>query len=216
MAATKKKPAKKAVKKPAKKPAKKAAAKKPVKKAAPKKAAAKKPVKQAAPKKAAAKKPVKQTAAKKPVKKPAPKQAAPQEPEMIFTPPFDDIESDPIEVKPDPIVTADPTDDGWTDPLEDEAPTNGAPIDPYAAVATALVADLEAAAGDEAKETLALQKAIEGYATIAGGGAIAELGIPEYFAEDGSVGNPPALERVSGASEDDILRWREKLADLAG
>jgi hypothetical protein len=210
MAATKKKPAKKVVKKPAKK----AAAKKPVKKAAAKKAAPKK----AAPKKAVAKKTAPKKAApnKAAPKKAAPKKAAPKEPEMIFTPPFDDIESDPIEVKPDPVVTADATDDGWTDPSEEDAPTNGAPVDPYAAVATALVADLEGAAGDDAKETAALQKAIEAYATIAGGGAIAELGIPEYFAEDGSVGNPPALERVKGASEDDILRWREKLADLAG
>ena len=88
--------------------------------------------------------------------------------------------------------------------------------DKYRGIADALVAELEAAGGDEAKETAALQKAIDGYVTIAGGGDPAELGLAEYFAEDGSASDPPALERVKDASEDDIFRWREKLADLAG
>ncbi len=88
--------------------------------------------------------------------------------------------------------------------------------DRFRPVADALVADLEASAGDAAKEEAAIQKAIDAYVAIAGGGDPAELGLAEYFAEDGSAANPPALERVKGASEDDIFRWREKLADLAG
>ncbi len=88
--------------------------------------------------------------------------------------------------------------------------------DPYRPVADALVADLEAAGRDAAKEEAALRRAIDGYVAIAGGGDAAELTLAEYFAEDGSAQDPPALERVKGATDDDIFRWREKLADLAG
>lgn len=93
-----------------------------------------------------------------------------------------------------------------------------AKTDPYRAVADALVLALEAANGDAAKEEAALRAAIAGYLEAAEqpGGNPAELGLAEYFAEDGSVEDPPALERVKGASEDDIFRWRELLADLAG
>lgn len=68
--------------------------------------------------------------------------------------------------------------------------------------------------GDEAKESAALQKALDGFEALRNGDDVP--GAPEYFAEEGSVANPPALERVSGASEDDIFRWRMKLCDLAG
>ena len=98
---------------------------------------------------------------------------------------------------------------------ESDGETNSSQ-DRYRPVADALVTDLEAAAGDEDKEVAALQKAIDGYLRIAGGGQPAELGLAEYFAEDGGVANRPALERVKGATDDDIFRWREKLADLAG
>ncbi len=89
-------------------------------------------------------------------------------------------------------------------------------VDPYRPAADALVAALEAAAGNVKKEERAIQKAIDQYMEIAGGGILDEMMIPEYFAEDGSVQNPPAVERVKGATEADIFRWRMKLADLCG
>lgn len=94
-------------------------------------------------------------------------------------------------------------------------PSAAKPEDRYRPAADALVADLQNAAGDEKKEDRALEKAIKSYIALAGPGA-EDLQAPEYFAEDGSVENPPALERVKGASEDAIFRWREKLADLCG
>ena len=87
--------------------------------------------------------------------------------------------------------------------------------DPYRGVADALVAALAAAGGDAAKEEAALRAAIDGYNAIHGGGDPYESGLVAYFVEDGSVENPPAIERVPGASEDDQFRWREKLLDLA-
>jgi hypothetical protein len=90
--------------------------------------------------------------------------------------------------------------------------------DRYRGVADTLVAALGAAGGDPAKEEAALKAAIAGYleASEQPGVDPAELGVAEYFAEDGTADDPPALERVKGATEDDIFRWREKLADLAG
>lgn len=88
--------------------------------------------------------------------------------------------------------------------------------DPYRGVADALVLALAAAKGDEAKEKDAIRAAIAGYVEIAEGGDPAEIGLAEYFVEDGSVENPPAIERVPGASEEDQFRWREMLLDLAG
>lgn len=86
--------------------------------------------------------------------------------------------------------------------------------DPYRAVADALVAALAGAEGDVAAEEAALRAAIAGYMDLAEGDDPYEAGVADYFAEDGSVQNPPALERVPGASEDDIFRWREMLLDL--
>ncbi|MDQ3301428.1 MAG: hypothetical protein M3619_33010 [Myxococcota bacterium] len=97
---------------------------------------------------------------------------------------------------------------------ETETTTEDVASDRYRPVADALVADLEASAGDEASETTALQRALDRFLALRGSDDLP--GGPEYFAEEGSVANPPALERVKGASEDDIFRWREKLCDLAG
>ncbi|MEZ4372911.1 MAG: hypothetical protein R3B07_18950 [Polyangiaceae bacterium] len=88
--------------------------------------------------------------------------------------------------------------------------------DPYRGVADELVEELAAANGDPSAEELALKKAIKGYLDIAGGGEPAELGLAEYFAQEGSVESPPALERVPGATDQDIERWSDLLADLAG
>lgn len=88
--------------------------------------------------------------------------------------------------------------------------------DPYRGVADKLVEELTKARGDGPAEQKALETAIQGYLDIAGGGEPAELGLAEYFAQEGSVENPPALERVPGATEDDIERWSDLLADLAG
>ena len=50
---------------------------------------------------------------------------------------------------------------------------------------------------------------------IAGDGHPAEHGLAEYFCDDGTPDDPPALERVPGATEDDLDRWRNLIADLA-
>jgi hypothetical protein len=85
--------------------------------------------------------------------------------------------------------------------------------DPYRAVADALVDALEAARGDAAEEEAALRAAIEGYTEIAEEADAGELGLTEYFAE-GRAESPPALQRVPGASEADVFRWRELLGEL--
>jgi hypothetical protein len=187
--AAKKKPAAKPAKKPATKAApKKAAAKKAEpKKAAPKKAAGKATAKPAAQKAAPKKAAANNTAAKPAAKEPSPKKAAPNK------------------TAPKAVTEKAAT-----------APASNGTTDKFRPVADALVAELAAAGGDDAKETVALMRAIDGYLEINGGGVPAEVGLAEYFAEDGSVTNPPAFERVENASEDDIFRWREKLGDLAG
>jgi hypothetical protein len=83
--------------------------------------------------------------------------------------------------------------------------------DPYRGIADALVEALKDARGDAAEEEAALRAAIEGYREIAEGADLGELGLAEYFAEEGT----PALKRVPGASEEDVFRWRELLTDLA-
>ncbi|MCA9674210.1 MAG: hypothetical protein H6708_31500 [Kofleriaceae bacterium] len=87
--------------------------------------------------------------------------------------------------------------------------------DRYRSVADTLVAALAAAQGDETKETAAAQAAIAGFMAIAGDGHPAEHGLAEYFCDDGTPDDPPALERVPGATEDDLDRWRNLIADLA-
>ncbi len=86
----------------------------------------------------------------------------------------------------------------------------------YRPIADALVAALTAAQGDADREHAAIQQAIDDFMAIAGDGDPGEHGLAEYFCENGSVDDPPAIERVPGASEDDIFRWRELMADLAG
>lgn len=88
--------------------------------------------------------------------------------------------------------------------------------DPYLPVADRLVADLSAAKRDLKAEEAALQRAIDGYLAIAGGGEPFELGLAEYFADEGTQDAPPALERVPDQTEEDFDRWRTMLADLAG
>ena len=83
------------------------------------------------------------------------------------------------------------------------------------AIADDLVAALASAAGDQAKEEAALRSAIEHWVKTAGGGHPAELGLVEYLLHEGPVEDPPALERVPGASEDDTIRWGDMLMDLA-
>ncbi len=85
----------------------------------------------------------------------------------------------------------------------------------WQAIAQQLARDLEKALGDDAAETAALQKAYDA-CVAAGEGPPSEMMIPEFLAQEGSVENPPALECVEGATEDDIFRWSEKLADIAG
>jgi hypothetical protein len=167
-----------------------------------KKKAAKKPTKKAAAK-AAPKKAPKKTAAKKA----APKKAAPTKPKKAAPTKVASTKATPKKTAPKPHAN---------ESTVVAASSDSSSTDRFRPVADVLVTDLEAARGDEAKETAALQKAIASYLEINGGGDPAEVGLAEYFAEDGSVANPPALERVADASEDDIFRWREKLADLAG
>lgn len=88
--------------------------------------------------------------------------------------------------------------------------------DRYRAVGDALVTALSTAKGDDAKEQAAVQTAIDEYMAIAGKGDPAEHGLAEYFCDDGTRTDPPPIERVPGATEDDISRWRNLIADLAG
>ncbi|KIG16850.1 hypothetical protein DB30_04012 [Enhygromyxa salina] len=88
--------------------------------------------------------------------------------------------------------------------------------DPYLVLADALVGALESARGDASEERAAIQAAIDGYLAIAGGGDPAELMVAEYFCQEGRATQPPALERVRGAGEDDLFRWSELMAELAG
>ena len=150
---------------------------------------------------ASAKKAKKKTAAKKPAaKKPVAKKSAAKKP----------VAKKPAAKKPPAKKPAAKSPPAVSAAAAEQERAN----DRYRPLADALVIDLAACRGDEDKETAALQKALAGFEALRGGDDLP--GGPEYFAEEGSVANPPALERVQGASEDDIYRWRMKLADLAG
>jgi hypothetical protein len=79
-----------------------------------------------------------------------------------------------------------------------------------------LVVALTKAAGDARKEQEAVQAAIDAYMELAGGGDPFDACLANFFVEDGSVERPPPIERVPGAREEDVLRWRELVLDLAG
>lgn len=89
--------------------------------------------------------------------------------------------------------------------------------DPYLPVADALVAALEKANGDETEEDAALEKAVDEYIAIAAQPKAhpAELMLAEYLCDEGVPDRPPALERVKGATEEQMSRWRDKIIELA-
>jgi hypothetical protein len=88
--------------------------------------------------------------------------------------------------------------------------------------AQTLARELGEARGDETQERDAIARAVTRFMEIKRAAGAdpkaepAELMCAEFFAEEGSVAQPPALERVTGATEEDVQRWRDLLADAAG
>lgn len=84
-------------------------------------------------------------------------------------------------------------------------------------IAAKLIVDLAAARGDHAAETAALQSAVDACtAACRAAGDDEPYMIPEQFAEDAYEGQASVLESVPEATEDEVFRWREQLADLCG
>lgn len=92
--------------------------------------------------------------------------------------------------------------------------------DYFRPAAAAMISDLSACRGDEAAEQAALHKALDACvaAAVAQGDdtPLGELMIPEQFSEDAYEGDASVLESVPDATEDDVSRWREAIADLCG
>jgi hypothetical protein len=88
--------------------------------------------------------------------------------------------------------------------------------------AQTLARALDEAKRDDAQEREAIARAVARFMEIKRAfGAHpdaepAELMCAEFFADEGSVAQQPALEQVAGATEDDRQRWRDLLADAAG
>ncbi|MCA9613900.1 MAG: hypothetical protein KC586_14185 [Myxococcales bacterium] len=92
--------------------------------------------------------------------------------------------------------------------------------DTFRQTALQLIADLSAALGDVEAEDTALKKGVDAFVANARAAGddrpLEELFLPERLAEDAFEGHDAVLERVAGASEDDVFRWRELVCDLCG